>query len=87
MSLLSMIRNHFRPDPDCFGVNESQVVIEESKQARVQMVEQTRQARHDAFQTSVEQQQIRSDILGQILVRKPRPDFLEEFLANEKGDT
>ncbi len=30
---------------------------------------------------------IRADILNQMIVRKPRPDFLDEALTNQKGDS
>ncbi len=85
MSLLSIIRSHFRPDSDDDSVDASHAAIEESKQARMQMNEQTKQVRHDAFQTSVDQQRIRSNILNQMIVRKAGPDFLDEALTNQKG--
>ncbi len=85
MSLLSIIRNHFCDDQDDDSVHASRVVIEESKQARMQMVDQTKQAQHDAFQASVDQQRIRSNILNQMIVRKAGPDFLDETLTNQKG--
>jgi len=86
MSLLSIIRNHFHSDSHDDSVHASRVVIEESKQARIQMNEQVRQVQHDAFQTSVDQQRIRSNILNQMIVRKPRPDFLEDTLSNREGN-
>ncbi len=86
MSLLSTIRDHFRSDAHDDSVHASRAVIEESKQARMQMAEQTRQVRHEAFQTSVDQERIRATILEQILVRKAGPDFLDEALTNQKGD-
>ncbi len=80
MSLLSVIRNHFRPEPDCFGVSESQVIIEESRKARLYMNQQVQLARHDAFQTSMDQQRIRASLLtgdfavDQILGGFPEPE-------------
>ncbi len=85
MSLLSIIRNHFCDDQDDSIVDASHAVIEASKQTRMQMVEQTKQAQHDAFQASVDQQRIRSNILNQMIVRKAGPDFLDEALTNQKG--
>ncbi len=86
MSLLSIIRNHFCDDQDDGSVDASHAVIEASKQARTRMDEQTKQVRHEAFQTSVDQERIRANILNQMIVRKPRPDFLDEVLTNQKGD-
>jgi hypothetical protein len=86
MSLLGMIRNHFSPDQDDDSVAASNAAIEESKQARMQMNEQARQAQHDAFQASVEQEHIRSNILNQILVRKAGTDFLDKAMTNQEGD-
>lgn len=85
MSLLSIIRNHFRPDSHDDSVHASHAAIEESKQARVQMNEQTRKAQHDAFQTSVDQERIRSNVIYPMIVRKAGPDFLDEALTNQKG--
>ncbi len=85
MSLLSMIRSHFCDDQDDDSVNASHAVIEESKQARMQIAEQIRQAQHDAFQTSVDQQRIRANIISPMMVRKPGPDFLDDALINQKG--
>ncbi len=85
MSLLSIIRNHFRPDSADDSVLASLVVIEESKQARIQMNEHVRQVRHDAFQTSVDQERIRSNIISPMMVRKAGPDFLDDALTNQKG--
>ncbi len=86
MSLLNIIRNHFRPDWVDDSVHASLVVIEESKQARVQMNEHVRQVRHDAFQTSVDQERIRDTIMNQMIVRKPRRDFLDDTLTNQDGE-
>jgi len=85
MSLLSMIRSRLHSDAHDDSVMASRAVIEASKQARVQMDEQIKQVQHDAFQTSVDQQRIRSNILDQMIVRKAGPDFLEEALTNQKG--
>lgn len=85
MSLISMVRNYFCSDPDDSSVNASHVVIEESKQARIQMNEQIKQVQHDAFQASVDQQRIRSNIIDQMIIRKAGPDFLDEALTNQKG--
>jgi len=85
MSLLGMIRSHFCDDPDDDSVNASHAVIEESKQARMQIAEQIRQAQHDAFQTSVDQQRIRANIIYPMIVRKAGPDFLDEALTNKEG--
>ncbi len=85
MSLLSLLRNYFYPEPEDDSLDASQAVIEESKQARVQMNEQTKQAQHEAFQFSVEQQQIRTRILNQGIARKSGSDFLDDALTNQEG--
>lgn len=86
MSLISMVRNYFCSDPDDGSVNASRAVIAESKQARIQMNEQVRQIQHDAFQTSVDQERIRTNIIDQMIIRKAGPDFLaDEALTNQKG--
>ncbi len=81
MSLLSFIRNRLVDRHDDGSVDASHAVIEESKQARMQMTEQMKQFRHDAFQMSVEQERIRSDLM----IRKAGPDFLDDALTNRKG--
>jgi len=85
MSLLSMIRSHFRSDAHDDSVDASRAVIEESRQTRMQIAEQIRQAQHDAFQTSIDQERIRSNIISPMIVRKAVPDFLDDALTNQKG--
>lgn len=85
MSLLSLIRNHFCDDQDDDSVHASRVVIEESRQARMQIAEQIKQTRHDAFQTAIDQEHIRSNIISPMIVRKTGPDFLDDALTNQKG--
>ncbi len=85
MNLLSIIRNRFRSDSNDDSVSASRVVIEESKQARMRMNEQAKQVRHDAFQTSIDQEHIRSNIISPMIVRKTGPDFLDDALINQKG--
>jgi len=85
MSLLSMIRNRFHADVHDDSVVASRAAIDASKQARTRMDEQVKQVQHDAFQTSVDQQRIRSNILDQMIVRKTGPDFLADALTNKEG--
>ncbi len=85
MSLLSMIRSHFCDDQDDGSVDASHAAIEESRQTRMQIAEQIRQAQHDAFQTAIDQEHIRSNIISPMIIRKAGPDFLDDALTNQKG--